>query len=79
LLDDPLGRLVVDRGLDERLVLWLQAIEQRDVDLAREEVHRHVDEHRAGLAALGERKAFSRISGNSSGVSTRQARLTNGR
>ena len=38
------------------MTLWLQPIETRDVDFLGEDVHRHVDQHRAGLAALGHKE-----------------------
>ena len=54
--DDLLGRLLVERRLVQRLGVVPQALEQRDVDLLREDVHRHVDQHRPRPAALGERE-----------------------
>jgi hypothetical protein len=51
---DAVGGLVVDRGLLQHLGVGLEAIEQGDLDLHREDVHRHRDQHRAGPAAGGQ-------------------------
>ena len=56
LADDLLRGLVVERGLAQHLGVGEHALPQRDVDLLREDVHRHVDQHRARAAALGERE-----------------------
>ena len=58
LADDLLGGLVVERGLRERLGVLPQALEQGDVDLLREDVHRHVDQHRPRPAAFGQRECL---------------------
>ena len=52
-----LGRgVVVERRPLHRPGVEPQAVEPRDVDLAREDVHRHVDQHRPRPAALRERE-----------------------
>ena len=52
--DDPLRDLFIEAGLGERAGVAEHLVEQGDVDLGREHVHRHVDEHGSGSAALGE-------------------------
>ena len=54
--DDGAGCLVVERRLVQRLGAVVETGEQRWVDGLREDVHRHVDEHRPGLAVLGEQE-----------------------
>jgi hypothetical protein len=56
-----------------------QALEQLRVDLHREDVHRHRDQHRAGAAALGQLEGLLEDLGEQVGRSTRQTRLTKGR
>jgi hypothetical protein len=51
--DDRSGRFVVDRRLVQLAGVLFDPLEQRDVDFLGEDVHRHVDQHRPGLAALG--------------------------
>ena len=48
--------LVVDRRLAQRLGAMVQAGEQCWVDRLREDVHRHIDEHRPGLTVLREQE-----------------------
>ena len=52
--DDGGCRLLVERRLVQRLDAVLEAGEQRWIDRLREDVHRHIDEDRPGLAVLGE-------------------------
>ena len=54
--DDGVGGFVVERRFVQRLGAVVEAGEQRRVDRLREDVHRHVDEHRAGLAVLGQQE-----------------------
>ena len=54
--DDRFGRHVVQRGLVQRLRVRQHALPQADVDFLGEDVHRHVDQHRAGPPALGQRE-----------------------
>ena len=54
LFDDLFGGFLVERGLGELARVLQDALEQRDVNLFREDVHRHVDQHRAGTAGLGQ-------------------------
>ena len=54
--DDGARCLVVERRLVQRLGAVVEAGEQRRVDGLREDVHRHIDEHRPGLAVLGEQE-----------------------
>ena len=54
--DDGACCLVVERRLVQRLGAVVETGEQRRVDGLREHVHRHIDEHRSGLAVLGEQE-----------------------
>ena len=57
-LDDGRRGVVVERRLLQRLGVGLQAIEKFGLDLGREDVHRDIDQDRAGLAALGEQEGL---------------------
>ena len=54
--DDGARCLVVERRLAQCLGAVVETGEQRRVDRLREDVHGHVDEHRSGLAVLGEQE-----------------------
>lgn len=53
-LDDPLRGLRVEARLGQHRVVGEHPVEEVDLDLLGEDVHRHVDEHRAGPARLRE-------------------------
>ncbi len=53
-VDDAFGDHVVERRLVHLAGVQAQALEQRGVDLLREDVHRHRDEHGARSTRLGE-------------------------
>ena len=54
LVDDLFGGGFVERRFGQFAVVGLNPLEEGDIDLAREHVHRHIDQHRAGPAAFGE-------------------------
>ena len=54
--DDGLGGVVVERRLVQCLGAVVESCEQRWVDGLGEDIHRHVDEYRAGLSVLGEQE-----------------------
>jgi len=47
-------RFLVERGFGQRFGVLAQAVEQARFDPGREDIHRHVDEHRAGLTVFGQ-------------------------
>ena len=56
--DDGVGGFVVERRFVQRLGAVVETGEQRRVERLREDVHRHVDEHRARLAVLGQQECL---------------------
>ncbi len=54
--DDGVCGFVVERRFVQRLGAVVEAGEQGRVDRLREDVHRHVDEHRPRLPVLGEQE-----------------------
>ena len=58
LFDDFLGSLVIHRRLDQLPRVFQYAVEQFDVNLLRENIHRHVDKHRSRTPAFRQDKGL---------------------